>query len=57
MYGAAGLLLYFFRNLSPVKLAASGFFLLACLTLLHSVNHIEAKELRQNVSAIEALSG
>jgi uncharacterized protein len=57
VYGAAGLLLYFFRNLSPVKLAASGFFLLACLTLLHSVNHIEAKELRQNVSAIEALSG
>jgi uncharacterized protein len=57
VYGAAGLLLYFFRNLSPVKLAASGLFLLACLTLLHSVNHIEAKELRQSVSAIEAFSG
>lgn len=55
VYGVAGLLLYPFRKLSPAKLAASGFVLLVCLTLIHSISHFEAKELSQNVSAIQAL--
>jgi uncharacterized protein len=55
VYGVAGLILYFFRNLSPAKLIASGVFLLCCLTVLHSVSHIEARRLTEQVRLVQAL--
>lgn len=55
VYGVAGLILYFFRDLSPAKLAAAGLLLLCCLTVLHSASHMEAKLLTEKVNVIQAL--
>ena len=55
VYGVAGLILYFFRNLSPAKLVASGLLLLCCLTVLHSVSHREARQLTEQVRLVQAL--
>jgi uncharacterized protein len=55
VYGVAGLILYFFRNLSPAKLVASGLLLLCCLTVLHSASHREARRLTEQVRLVQAL--
>jgi uncharacterized protein len=55
VYGVAGLILYFFRNLSPAKLVASGLLLLCCLTVLHSASHGEARRLTEQVRLVQAL--
>ena len=54
-YGMTGLVLYFFRGMSPRKLTylSAGIFLL--LTLMHSAGHFQARTLGAAVAEIESL--
>lgn len=54
-YGVAGLLLYFFRNLSPRGLAAAGGAALLFLLLIHTAAHIGDRQMRALVEPVKAL--
>lgn len=54
-YGVAGLILYFFRNLSAKKLAACSLLIIAFLGVLHTGLHFNTKAQRLEVVAIESL--
>lgn len=55
VYGIAGLLLYFFRNLSAQRLAAYAIAILVLLSLLHTGAQYSARSIRTEVVAVEAL--
>lgn len=54
-YGVAGLLLYFFRDLSPRRLLLCSGALLLLLTLLHSGFHYQGRSLSDAVAEVQAL--
>lgn len=54
-YGVAGLLLYFFRNLSPARLLACSGVIFLLLTLMHSGFHYQGRTLSNAVAEVEAL--
>lgn len=54
-YGVAGLILYFFRNLSAKNLAACGMLIIAFLGVLHTGFHFDSRAQRAEVVAIESL--
>ncbi len=54
-YGVAGLLLYFFRNLSAADLTKYSVATFLLLGLLHTSSHMEARSARSAVAAVEDL--
>ncbi len=55
-YGVAGLLLYFFRNLSAADLSKYSIAVFLLLGLLHTSLHFEARSARSAVAAVEDLA-
>ena len=55
IYGMAALLLYYFRDFSAARLVKYSFFILVFLGLVHTLMHMDAKNLRSQVVAIEEL--
>lgn len=55
VYGMAGLILYFFRHMSPWKLCVTAAFILSCLTGLHTFSHTSVRTLSEEIKLIEAL--
>lgn len=54
-YGVAGLLLYFFRDFSAVRLTKYSLAIFLLLGLIHIALHMDARGLRSQVKAIEQL--
>ena len=54
-YGMAGLFLFVFRNLSPIRLFSLGLAIIFCMAVLQTAASIELRELRSEVLVIEAL--
>lgn len=54
-YGMAGLLLYFFRDFSAVRLTQYSLAIFLMLGLIHISMHMDARGLRNAVDAVEAL--
>ncbi len=55
IYGVAGLLLYFFRNLSATDLIKYSVAIFLLLGLLHTFLHMDARSARSAVAAVEGL--
>ncbi len=55
-YGAAGLLLYFFRDMTPRQLANRAVMIFTVLALLHAASQTFTMELQREVAAVEMLS-
>jgi len=54
-YGVAGLLLYFFRDFSALRLAQYSLAIFLVLALMHIALHMDARGIRNAVAAVEAL--
>ena len=54
-YGMAGLLLYFFRDFSALRLAQYSLSIFLVLALMHIAMHMDARGMRNAVAAVEAL--
>jgi len=54
-YGMAGLLLYFFRDFSAMRLAKYSMAIFLLLAVIHISLHMDARALRNDVKAVEAL--
>jgi len=54
-YGMAGLLLYFFRDFSAVRLTKYALAIFLFLGIIHISLHMDARSLRNDVKAVEAL--